>query len=137
MIWALLALLGVPIWLVAVVLVAVLRNRAQVRRTEGVFRYWGRSHHGWSDHGWSRRAGHARWVSDVLLQHSGPGLARIQARQATDVRAVGRPEHPPRRADADAVELVVVFADGTEQRFAVAGRSIELAIPAIGVRPTE
>ena len=39
MIWATLVLLGIPIWLIAVVLIAAFRNRNKVRANTDVFEY--------------------------------------------------------------------------------------------------
>ncbi len=62
MIWATLALLGIPIWLIAIVLVAAFRNRNKVRANPDVFEYKLKK-----DDGWKRKKGYARWVSDVLI----------------------------------------------------------------------
>ncbi len=55
MIWALLAFLGIPIWFIAVILVAVFRNRRQVRSRPEVFRFLEKT-----DGGWGRSVGYAR-----------------------------------------------------------------------------
>ncbi|MCH7789589.1 MAG: hypothetical protein IH940_09120, partial [Acidobacteria bacterium] len=48
MIWATLALLGIPIWFIAVILIAVFRNRKQVRSRPDVFRFAEGTDDGWA-----------------------------------------------------------------------------------------
>jgi hypothetical protein len=55
MIWATLALLGIPIWLIAIVLIAAFRNRNKVRANPDVFEYKLKK-----DDGWKRKKGYAR-----------------------------------------------------------------------------
>ena len=54
MIWALLALLGIPIWFIAAVLVVAFRNRSSVRSSPDVFEFVERK-----GDGWARRPGYA------------------------------------------------------------------------------
>lgn len=114
MIWALLALLGIPLWFIAVALLTVIRNRRQVRSSPDVFAYVAGT-----DTGWSRRPGYARWVSDVLLVHRGPALIRTEARQVTAGVATGRPKDQPRKLGGSATALEFTFADRSTLRIAV------------------
>jgi hypothetical protein len=99
--------------------VAVIRNRRQVRATPSVFAYVART-----DDGWTRRLGYARWVSDVLIIHRGPALVRTDARQVIDHANLGRPAHPPKRFGGSAIVLKLTFADGTTMRMAVDERAV-------------
>ncbi len=71
MIWALLALLGIPVWFVLLVLFAVFHQRRAVLKRDDIFWYRART-----DTGWARRKGVARWASDVLVRHQGIALVR-------------------------------------------------------------
>jgi len=83
MIWALLALLGIPIWFIAVVLLAAFRNRNHVRANPDIFEFEHRK-----GDGWQRGKSHARWVSDVMILHS--GIALMTGRRRSD-RGCQRP----------------------------------------------
>lgn len=72
MFWALLAVLGVPIWLIVGVLIAAVVHRRRFQRSPGVFPLRMRAPAG-GDGDWSRRL-HGRWVHDVLLTNGGLAL---------------------------------------------------------------
>jgi hypothetical protein len=79
MVWALLAILGVPLWLVVGGLAAAMWNRRQFRNTPGVFRAKVRLTSGALDglsESWPPVAAYARWVHDVLLVNKGLALVR-------------------------------------------------------------
>jgi len=65
-IWATLALLDIPIWFIAAILVAAFRNRNAVRSDPDEFSYKPKK----GDE-WQRKKGYARWVSDVLISTPG------------------------------------------------------------------
>ena len=77
MIWALLAILGVPIWLVVGALGAALWSRHRFKNAPGTFRLKLRkesgTYEGISDK-WPRAVVYAEWVHDVLLVRKGLGL---------------------------------------------------------------
>ena len=73
MVWALLALLGVPIWLVVGGLGAALWSRRSFSRQPGAFPAKVR---GSSQGGWPRRKVFSRVVRDVLVLNSGLALVR-------------------------------------------------------------
>jgi hypothetical protein len=79
MIWALLALLGVPIWLIVGMLTTAVWSRRRFRRAPGVFRCKLRTASGdvpgVADH-WPRAFVYGRWVHDVLLVQKGIALVR-------------------------------------------------------------
>lgn len=122
MIWALLALLGIPIWLIIGALLATLMQRRRVLAAEGVFYYRVRT-----DKGWSRTKGVARWVSDVLIRYKGIALLRTDANQVTEIEVTGPIDGPVRGLGDDAVELRLVLADRGPIRIAVAGEALSAA----------
>jgi len=75
MVWAALACLGVPIWLLAGILAALLWNRSQFKKQDGVFPAKLRLESG-SFHSFSEKLAsvYCVWVHDVLLVHKGIGL---------------------------------------------------------------
>jgi len=76
MIWALLAILGVPIWLVVGGLILTLLNRRRFKKQPDVFRMKFRAE---EDSKWPRQAAYARWIHDVLLINKGIGLVPTTA----------------------------------------------------------
>jgi hypothetical protein len=85
MIWAILALLGVPLWLCAIAItVLVFRNRALRKRYGDIPVRILRS----GKKRWSR--GHAIWVSDVFAWRASPASWKEGLEQVTDV---SRHEH--------------------------------------------
>lgn len=122
MIWALLALLGIPIWFIAVILVAVFRNRRQVRSRPDVFRFVDKT-----EDGWGRSVGYARWVSDVLIVHKGPALVGADARQVLEVKIDGDIDEPPKKLDGDAVQVTWIFANSDPGRVAVSRSDADAA----------
>jgi hypothetical protein len=107
MVAVILAVLGVPIWLVAGMLLGALYSRRRYRRAPGVFRCKIRqlSRGTSSDSGdldgdestpaWGRAPAYARWVHDVLLVSRGVALVRLAALPVAAVAAGPRTAHPP------------------------------------------
>jgi hypothetical protein len=90
MVWAILALLGVPIWLCAVaILVLVLRNRSLRKRTDDVparmrsspKKRWTRGHGLWVHDVWSFRGSPAAWNERLIW------VTEAALRQPTDDEA--------------------------------------------------
>lgn len=82
MIWALLALLGVPVWLVVGMLTGALYSRRRYRQDPDVFRCAGRVRSGSVDpfaKDWKRAPVYGRWVHDVLVLSRGLALVRVIA----------------------------------------------------------
>jgi hypothetical protein len=80
MIAILLAVLGVPLWLVAGMVLATLYHRRRVRQAPGVFRCQVRTVAGTGGAlktTWGRMPGYAHWVHDVLLVNQGLALIRV------------------------------------------------------------
>ena len=76
MVLALLAILGVPIWLLLGMLGGALWNRHRFKQLPGVFRLKYREA---SSDKWPRQATYGRWVHDVLLINKGIGLVPTTA----------------------------------------------------------
>jgi hypothetical protein len=94
MIWAVLALLGVPIWLIAGMLGVAFWSRRRFKRAPGVFRCKLRATSGdapgIADH-WPRASAYGRWVHDVLLVQKGVALVRTIPLPVT---AASKPAQP-------------------------------------------
>ncbi len=87
MIWILLALLGVPLWLVVGGFLGALWNRRLVRRTSDGFACKMRSLSADDGSGkWGRATANANWVHDVLLVNDGIALARTNALPVRDIQ---------------------------------------------------
>ena len=108
----LLAILGVPLWLVLGGVGAGLWSRRSFRKTPGVFAMKARVIDGAAPPPkWKRQASYARWVHDVLIVHQGLAMVRNRAlpvasaspatissgRGARARRRSGRRPSPPRR----------------------------------------
>ena len=77
---AVLATLGVPLWLVVGVLLLAFWSRRQFQKGTGVFPCRVREVLGsGQEAGWGRAMSYGRWVHDVLLLHSGIALIRYRA----------------------------------------------------------
>ena len=123
MIWATLALLGIPIWLIAIVLIAAFRNRNKVRANPDMFEYKLKK----SD-GWKRGKGYARWVSDVLIYHAGIALIRTDAFQINTVRILETTDLPPKGLGDNPTGLEVTYTDGETATFAVSAQNLDGAL---------
>lgn len=75
MIWALLAMIGVPIWLIVGALAGALVSRRRFRAQPEVFALLMREH---GEDGWPRRPSYGRYVHDVLLVNAGLALVRTR-----------------------------------------------------------
>ena len=73
MIWALLAMIGVPIWLVLGALGGSIMSRRHFKAQPDVFVLSIREH---GHDGWPRRLSHGRYVHNVLLVNAGLALVR-------------------------------------------------------------
>ncbi len=95
MIWALLAILGVPLWLLALFLFLLLRGRSAVKKIPGSFACKTRSISG--DVGgfrdrFRRYTDSAHWVHDVLIVHGGsPFLSRTMPLGITELVSQSEP----------------------------------------------
>jgi hypothetical protein len=123
MIWAFLALLGIPIWIIAVVLIAVFRNRKKVRSNPDMFEYKLRE-----NDEWKRGKGFARWVSDVLIFHAGIALIRSNAVQVAAVEVRDDIDVPQKGLGDDPTALVVTYTTGPTATIAVSAESLDSAL---------
>lgn len=114
MIWALLAILGVPIWLIVGALAGVLWSRRKFRKTPGVFPCKVRIVSGSEDPGkWPRSTAYARWVHDVLLVHAGLGLVKYQALPGAGVDGPAAPAPAVKLKAGDAISIRLRMDDGS------------------------
>lgn len=123
MIWATLALLGIPIWFIAVVLIAAFRNRNAVRSNPNEFEYKLKK-----GDGWRRKKGYARWVSDVLIFHAGIALIRSEAVQVDDVEILDAMQVPANGLGDNPTGLLVRYADGKTVTIAVSEQDLDAAL---------
>jgi len=93
MIWALLALLGVPIWLIVSVLGGALWIRRSFRQQPGVFKVATRDA---GTESWKRTStGYARCISNVFVINVGLALVRTQIHEVGNVEVVDVNASPP------------------------------------------
>ena len=119
MIWALLALLGVPIWLIVSALGGALWNRRNFRHLPGVFKVATRDAGTTS---WKLTStGYARCISNVLVINVGLALVRTQIHEvrqleAVDVAAVPRGFDEPeaRKLSLDDGSAIEVAAESSQ-----------------------
>jgi hypothetical protein len=122
-IWATLALLGIPIWFIALILIAAFKNRNNVRSNPDIFEFKTKK-----GDGWARGKGYARWVSDVLIIHTGIALIRTAAAQVEAITALGTIEPPPKGLGDDPTELTITYAGGRKLSFAVSVDDLTAAL---------
>jgi hypothetical protein len=90
MIWALLAILGVPIWLVVGVLAGALVSRRRFRSQPEVFPLLLRAH----DATWPRSLSYGRYLRDVLLVNQGIALIRTSVHTVVAADPLNLDEEP-------------------------------------------
>jgi hypothetical protein len=122
MIWALLALLGIPIWFIAAILIAAFRSRKTIRSNPDVFAY----KLGKNDK-WQRGSGYARWVSDVVVFHAGIALIRSDAVHVTAMETLDTVDLPSKGLGDNPTAVTFTYAAGTTATIAVSDQSLELA----------
>jgi hypothetical protein len=127
MILAILALLGVPLWLLLGALGASLWNRRQFKRRPGVFQVKLRTR---STEGeqprWGRRTSYAVWVHDVLLVQRGPALVTTEAIGVQHLIAGASPSDAHLPHAREARSITVRCDDGTVREIAAAARDRDL-----------
>jgi hypothetical protein len=121
MIWAILAAVGVPLWLCAVgILTLVMRNRALRKRPGNVaVRIRPEGKRRWMP-------GHGLWVNDVFAYRGSPaawkeGLVWVTAASARPANAEER-KHLRRIGDEPVIATLTVADAGTKRRMDVAAR---------------
>lgn len=114
MIWALLIVLGVPLWLVAGAIGGTLWSRHRFRSQEGVFPLAVRTP---GAHKWPRMTAYGRVISDVVVVNRGPALQQTLIHR---VLAVGElPVGTPPKKLANAVGRLIELDDGTRLEVAL------------------
>ena len=116
MIWALLALLGIPIWFIVGFLVGILVSRRKFKQHPDVFVIAVRAEN--ADK-WPRQPSYGRLVRDVLVLNRGAALLRTEVHAVDSVSPLDigdGPKHP-----VDALGRLLTFDDGTRREVAVAG----------------
>ena len=122
MIWALLALLGVPVWLVVGMLVGALWSRRSFRQRDGVFKIAMRPADVTK---WKRSStGFARSFSNVLVINTGLALVRTRIHVVQRIGPVSSGDGSPRGFENPEGRLLVL-ADG--RTYEVAAEAEDLA----------
>ncbi len=114
MIWALLAVLGVPIWLVVGALAGALLSRRRFQAQPGVFRLKER---GAGQDKWPRRTAYGRVIHSVLIVNKGLALARTTFRGVRSV--TDRPQDEPVAPFDQVAIFELTFDDGSRSLVAV------------------
>ena len=120
MLWALLAILGVPIWLLVGVLVSLVLIRRSVQHQAGVFVFNVRAEGATT---WPRQVVYGRRVRDVLVTNRGAALLRTELDAVDGVADLALDDRPKRPADA--VGRLVTLADGRRIEVAVSTGDVE------------
>jgi len=114
-IWILLGLLGVPIWLIVGVLVAVFYSRRHFRAQDDVFELSIRSQ---GEEKWPRRPAYGRCFRGIIVVNTGLALVRNTIQEVDDITDLAL-DQPPRKP-ADAVGRLLTLRDGSPIEVAVA-----------------
>jgi len=121
MLWATLALLGVPIWLILGVLGGAYWNRRRFKQIPGVFRL---KYKEALSEKWPRQATYGRWIHDVLLINKGIGLVPTTAVGVNSLTEVSKSETVKGFDDGDAVIFSLMLDDETAVQVAVASNTV-------------
>ena len=121
MVWALLALIGVPVWLIVGVLGGALWSRRSFRRRDGVFKVATRLA---GTTAWKRSlTGYARCVSNVLVINVGLALVRTRIHAVVRVKPVDVGVAP--RGFDDPTGRLLLLDDGAEWELIAEAHAIE------------
>jgi len=113
MIWALLAILGVPIWLIVGALGGAVWSRRRFRSQPGVFPIMVRTE---GKDSWPRVVSHGRLIRDILVVNRGLALVRTELYPIVDVRPLEGP-------------VPEKISDGTGRLIGTDGRDLEVGLP--------
>jgi hypothetical protein len=113
-IWALLAIIGVPIWLIVGALTAAIVSRRRFRAQPGVFRLKERAV---GNDEWPRLTAYGRVVHDVLVVNKGLAMVRTNLRGIQSV--ADRPQEKQVAPLDQAAIFEVAFDDGSRSLVAV------------------
>ncbi len=123
MIWATLALLGIPIWFIALILIAAFKNRNTVRSNPDIFGFKIKK----GDR-FTRGKSYARWVSDVLIVHTGIALIRTAASQVGSITVLGPVEPSPKGLGDHPTEVALTYSGGNKFSIAVSDDDLTAAL---------
>ena len=115
MIWAILVVLGVPLWLVVGALGGTLWSRRRFRAQDGVFALALRAP---DEHKWPRLPAYGRVISDVFVVNRGVALQQTLIRQVLGVEVLPVLATSPKRVP-NAVGRLLKVDDGTSVEVAV------------------
>lgn len=127
-IWALLAILGVPIWLIVGALGGALWSRRRFRSQEGVFPLAMRRA---GESSWPRMPVSGRLIRDILIVNRGIAMVRTEVYPIIDVRPV-EVTVAPKRLDDSTTRLLGIAGQADLEvavPHAVGGRLDQLALP--------
>ena len=120
MIWALLALIGVPVWLIVIALAGALASRRRFRSQPGVFLLFLRPH---DTTDWPRRPSYGRYIRDVLIVNRGIALMRTSIHTVVQADPLDVGEAPKGLVDPvawtlrlEAGEVVDIAVSGSDSR---------------------
>jgi hypothetical protein len=114
-IWALLALLGIPIWLIVGMLVGIVLTRRAFKQQPGIFAVAVRREN--ADK-WPRQPTYGRLVHDVLVLNRGAAFLRVEIHAIAAVEQLDIGDMP--KKPAAAVGRLVTLDDGTRLELALA-----------------
>ena len=114
MIWALLAILGVPIWLIVGVLLSVWFSRRRFRAQEGVFALSIRPQ---GEQKWPRTVAYGRCFRGIIVVNRGVALTSTSIHEVDGIAELAL-DDPPRKP-AEAVGRLLTVEDGSVFEVAV------------------
>ena len=117
MVWALLAILGVPIWLIVGILLAIVLRRRSFKKQPGVFpcaiRFEGVTK-------WPRTPSYGRQVRSVFVANNGAAFLRTEIHPVDEVSDLVIGDNGPKKL-ADPIGRLLTLDDGSR---------LEVAVPA-------
>jgi hypothetical protein len=131
MLWATLALLGVPLWIVAGGLAVMFWSRSKFKKQDGVFATKMRLESGSAPgvgEKWPPMSSFALWVHDVLLVHKGLGLMNTSPLGVAGLEGSGEGVDPEevKRLGENPVILRFRLDNGAVLQMAASGEALEL-----------
>lgn len=132
MIWALLALLGIPIWLIVGMLVGIMLTRRAFKQQPGIFAVAVREEN--ADK-WPRQPTYGRLVHDVLVLNRGAAFLRVEIHAIAAVEQLDIGDGP--KSPAPALGRLVTLDDGTRLELALTDTDAKRLDAAGGLTPSD